>query len=608
MLNLKTLHAELDSILAAELDNASLRRALEELRGRAKGSFSLVSYRFARDLLERNDVGLRSFVLGVVEPYALDARGKRVHRWGANEADLTWILRFAEEQNEDDLFRSFFYAVHERDAPKKATKRIAAALATGDASTLGRELERLRYIVRFDDSLAIQLYESFPSLARNAILSGLPFRRYGDRGKSELLPRLLERVRHDEDFFFALYRRTAGEIRWKRDVARLLNESLPAELSIELEKHHLSPAPTSVGTVLAEVLEKRGTDGLPYVRKKLGVHRYGLGDGGFKRLQEAVEAVGDDALSAQLLRSHGRPAEYNAAVLDALNRGNRTRLLLLAGTGGEMNFPGLSFARVPPLEDKVALEMLSRDPELLRGPFRRNLFAGYRETYPRLVKAAIEREDHDLIDFLASRFITRAHTFGGGKAQVSAELISREFESLLERDASLFACRAARVLGQVPPYSIWNYDRLLTTNRLARLLYEFSPAAFLSSEAALVDLLEAPEIHAQRVAFRALSLNDKRSGAFAAQHRRLLGAALLRPLHRRTRAIAFDAIRRGASDRAAAEFFLRQAREAAYLPSRRYPMEELIHLIGDILMMHPELRLEDEKPRVFRERVSRMAR
>ena len=95
--------------------------------------------------------------------------------------------------------------------------------------------------------------------------------------------------------------------------------------------------------------------------------------------------------------------------------------------------------------------------------------------------------------------------------------------------------------------------------------------------------LEAAEIHAQAVAFRVLGLDDDAARQSGAQNFDLLQAAFLRPLHRKTRMLAFRALENAAVDLPMAQRIHHRARETLDLPDKRYPKEQLVGLIGRLL-------------------------
>ena len=110
------------------------------------------------------------------------------------------------------------------------------------------------------------------------------------------------------------------------------------------------------------------------------------------------------------------------------------------------------------------------------------------------------------------------------------------------------------------------------------------------------DLLEAPEIHVQLLAFRALGKGDDKARATAAENLDLLLPTLLRPLHRRTRLAAFTALQNAATTEENARRILDRARQALDLPDERYPREALVGLIGRVLARWPALRGPNEQP------------
>jgi hypothetical protein len=103
------------------------------------------------------------------------------------------------------------------------------------------------------------------------------------------------------------------------------------------------------------------------------------------------------------------------------------------------------------------------------------------------------------------------------------------------------------------------------------------------------------------LAYRVLALPDARARALAAGNVDILLGTLLRPLHRKTRMAAFEALANAArSSEAVARRIHARAREALKLPDKKYPKPELIGLIGSILASHPALASEAERPIVYR--------
>jgi hypothetical protein len=132
------------------------------------------------------------------------------------------------------------------------------------------------------------------------------------------------------------------------------------------------------------------------------------------------------------------------------------------------------------------------------------------------------------------------------------------------------------VLTRIPAYASFNQHQLLRTNDLARLLFVRSLDQYLAVPQAVQDLVEGSNIHVMMLAYRVLALPDARARALAAGNVDILLGTLLRPLHRKTRMAAFEAL------------------------DKKYPKPELIGLIGSILASHPALASEAERPIVYR--------
>jgi hypothetical protein len=98
------------------------------------------------------------------------------------------------------------------------------------------------------------------------------------------------------------------------------------------------------------------------------------------------------------------------------------------------------------------------------------------------------------------------------------------------------------------------------------------------------------------LAYRVLALDDDRARILAAGNIDLLLGTLFRPLHRRTRIPAFAALFNGATSLDLARRIHDKARQALDLPDLCYPKDDLVGLIGRLLMRWPELRGPGEHP------------
>jgi hypothetical protein len=225
------------------------------------------------------------------------------------------------------------------------------------------------------------------------------------------------------------------------------------------------------------------------------------------------------------------------------------------------------------------------------------------------VKAAQAAQDDDLVDTLASRYATRVswqRRWGrpwdkqDPDESATAELAAY-YQAIRDRDPLEFARRASNVLTRIPAYATFSQYLLLRTNDLARLLFVRSLEQFLAVPEAVQDLVEGSNIHVMTLAYRVLALPDERARALAADNVDILLGTLLRPIHRKTRMAAFEALANAArhSEPVARRIHAR-AREALKLPDKRYPKAELIGLIGAILAAQPGLAAGAERPVVHR--------
>jgi hypothetical protein len=360
------------------------------------------------------------------------------------------------------------------------------------------------------------------------------------------------------------------------------------------------------------VLEARGRDAMPYVRRKLRDvvgGWYGAKAEPFVKLAARREWWD---LWATAIRANRTPDLLNKAVRglladQSLGKAERDeRLRALAGASREWNWPGIGFAQVHAIEDDLAVELYRYNRELIHGPFKPNVTPTWWQGYPKLLRAAQEAGDDDLVDLMASRYATRVqYDFAWQRAQRDAVMDTANelgvvYEAIRERDPAQFARRAANVLTRIPAFSIHGFRQLLKTNQLARLLFVRSFEAFLDAPAAVQDLVEGSDIHVQQLAYRVLAQDDDRARAMAAANLDVLLGTLLRPLHRKTRLPAFDALANAArTDIESARRVLLKAREALCLPDKKYPKERLIGLIARVLHAWPALQSPGERPHVF---------
>jgi hypothetical protein len=610
----KRLLGELDRLLAEPGDDRELRDRLEQLA--QSPAFGSLTYYWGPLLYRRNRVVFRPFILAHFFSYDISRMwGWKPIKWkAAIGSRLDAWLDEVDGQDDVELFvRLYGWKIGVGSWGKVDRKRWSADLLErfrAQMTRTGRNLVLAKFDLPLyvDQPLALELYRQDADAAREFILKHLPHWYYQRREFWSELAAEAQR-RGDEDFYFTLYREQVSVKQWQSDVLELCDAVTdPAELLAKLEQRHPHGWDLDLGGGFFELVRRRKRDVVPYVIKHMGsVWRSWGGRSGYKQLVRlAIENQWWDLWTA-LIRGCATPKEYNAEIkqLVANHQWNEQevarRLLMLSGVSREWNLGPFGVAMAQQLSDEAALLLYDRFPELLRGPFRLHVSFGWYNAYPKLTARALEADDEVLIDYLASRACTWEWSgWGNTKNEQTAvaEQLSRYYEQLADRPDE-FARRAVAVLGQIPAYSIFNYNRLIRSNRLARLFYARSSAAYLSDPNGVRDLLESPEIHVQALAFRALALDDDRAKQLAAENRDLLQAALLRPLHRKTRLPAFDALANAAVDIDAAREIYDRARQALDLPDRRYPKEQLIGLLGRLLHNWPELRGPQEQPVVY---------
>ncbi|QDU62821.1 hypothetical protein Pan216_36920 [Planctomycetes bacterium Pan216] len=601
------------NLLAAPLDVDELKEKLDSLV--EEPAFNGLTWIWGPNLYERDRVRFRPFILRHFATFLIDHRWNwRRVRWKGSVAESldAWLGR-VDDEDDVELFR--------RLIAWKLERRVGWGIDHGQIQTellrrYGRartRAERAVVLAKFDiwfgldESAAMELYEIDSEASRAFISRHLASTWAWGSERRVLWEQFAElaKSRGDDDLAFQLYRRQVSAKRWTEDVLRLCDTvHVPEDLVEELSKRHPEGWGLDLGKTVHQIVLKRGRESFPYVIPRLKTiwSPWVWGRPGYAELLKLAKARDWIDLWAALIRVCAKPDEFNKEVRRLLQdhvmaeAEIQQRLLALVGVAREWNFPGLGLAQVHQLDDTTACAIYDRFPELLRGPFRLHLQVGWNAAFDGLLERLLDHEEEELIDFLASRYVTRAW-FGKGVDR-ALERLSDYYERLREEKKD-FARRAAAVLNHLPSYSIWSYDALIEKSRLARLLFERAAGDYLDDARAMSDLVEAADIHVQAFAYRALGRDDPRAKAIAGENLELLLGTLLRTLRRRTRLPAFAALRNAANSPENARRVLQRAREALDLPDKHYPKERLVGLIGQILHDWPELRGAGERPVIF---------
>ena len=611
------LEREIRALLEAPLENAELRERLERLAAE-QPAFSGFTWLWGPILYRRNRIVFRPFILARFSTFLMVSRFKwKAVKWkGSTGQALDEWLAMVDREDDVELFRRLkswkltppgSWRLDSKTWRTELLQRFNAA-----DSAPGREIVLRKYDTwfEFDEATAMELYATDPKASAPFILRRLPWSWSGQKRK--LWETLWQRVRErgDEDFARKLYKRQVPLDRWERDVLLLCNQAVSTDKLIErLEQHHPEGHSLDLGNTFIKLLEKRGRDVFPYVMKHLRQVWSGwLWMGSYNRVLALARERQWWDLWAALVRICSRPTEFNREIGELLEDSAlpptevRKRLLAISGVSREWNFLRFGFAQVHQLSQKTALLMYERFPDLLRGSFKVHLQNSHWGTsWMKLLERLFASNDEALLDFLASRQLTLGGWyFRGGKKVPEVESLADYYETLRRESDAAFARRAANVLGQVPAFSIHQYNSLIRENRLARLLFERSALSYLDDPRAVSDLVEASEIHVMALGYRALGLDAPRARELAPAHLPLLLGTLLRPLHRATRALAFKALLNAATTEENARLILDRSRAALDLPDSHYPKEQLVGLIGQLLHRWPQLRSEKEQPVIYR--------
>lgn len=599
-----------------------LRSKLEAL-AETEQNFRGFTWLWGPELYRRNRLLFRPFILGRFGQLIRTGKTRwEFVKWkGAVATALEDWLTEIDARDDIELFKRLYEwklsALGQgivKDVRQKAILPDLLRRFRGAATRAAREIVLQKFSLWFelDESTALELYRLDPITAGPFILRHLPWSWM--ENKRAFWQELLRaaRAKKDDAFAWDLYRRQVPRETWKTDVLSLAGTVRdPVELVRQLDLHHPSGWGRTEGGVYAELLQRRGRDVMPYIVRNLRAVRHGWFTGGeYRKLLDLARDKGWWDLWAAIVRVCATAKEFNREVEWLLRQAERApeivrqRLAGLAGVSREFNFPGLGFAAVHQLEEDVALMMLQRFPDLLRGPYLQHLQASpWQGSYSNLIEKLLTLGEDDLLDHLAARIATRTTNRWNPKSKdtlAEAERLATFYDALKDRDEVQFSRRAASVLSRIPAYSIHRYHQLIGDNRLARLLFARSASAYLADARSVRDLVEGSEIHVQALAYRVLSLDDDRARALAAENIALLLGTLLRPLHRATRSLAFGALANAATTGENAARVLAKAREALDLPDEKYPKEALLGLIARIIARWPALRGPREDPVVYR--------
>jgi hypothetical protein len=609
----RKLKSDIDWLLANVHDDAELLQRLEGTASHPK--FGALTWHWAPRLYRRGKARFRPFVLQHFADLA-QWQDKRWHsealRWeGEVGRELEPWFDEVDRANDVALFRKLYAWKHRSrmgwsiDAEAWRRDLLARFKAAATPAARAMVLDKFDLWQSLDEPAAQALYAHDPALAAGFILKKLPSPYLFKTAPFWTVLMQQAQARGDDDFRCKIYRRQAPLATWERDALALCRQlSDPAELNAALERIHPQDRWQDLGEGLARIMQARELDVLPYVRAHLRQVFSYWGRKGYDQLEQLARSRGWVDFRIALVLTCGQGKAYNLAVAETLDDRELAeperlrRLALFSGVSREWNGAGWGLARVQQLDPPLALRLYGRYPELVRTLFKAQVTPAWRDTYEELFDRAWADGDTELVDHLASRYVTR----GAWRDSQETGLVDRVADLLagLKLSETDFARRASGILTRIPAYAIHNYNELVRNNRLARLLFERSLSGFLADAPSVRDLVEGSEIHVQRLAYRVLSLPDARARALARDNLDILIGTLLRPLHRETRMQALRALDNAARHADAAEQVLATARDAFVLPDEHYPKEALVGLVGRLLARHPHLAGPGETPVVYR--------
>jgi len=616
----KELEQSIRALLQQPMADAELREQIEKLAV-TETSFSGFTWLYGPELYRRNRVLFRPFILSRFSTYMTLPKWKlEVIHWRGDKAKIldAWLADV--DKNDDaDLFRRLYeWRLSERFGWRKRDARASEIMADllSRFQSAGSPARRQTILRKFDlwfdldEAPACALYSVDPPGAGPYILRRLRTGWLSGAPKRVMWTRLLQLAdqHKDENFRWKLYRRQIPIVDWTKECLGLCDRICDsAELLQELEKRHPEGWGINLADSFYQLAQRRGRDVFPYVIRHLRQVWGGwLMRGSYGKMADYARQKGWWDLWSALIRVCSGSKEFNKevnALLEDRSLPEKTvveRLLMLAGVSREWNWAGFGLATVHQLEEPVALLLYERFPDLLRGPYKLHIQAHiWGQNYPRLLDRFVAVGDEEMIDLLASRIVTRCGRWGNAQKMLADAEKLADYYAGLKSDEAAFSRRAANVLGQVPAYSIRQYNQLVRENRLARLLFERSASSYLADPRSLADLVEASEIHVMSLAYRALGLNDPRARQQASQHLPLLMGTLLRPMQRDTRTLAFGALANAANTIETARLILEHAKDALNLPDVRYPKERLLGLIAQLIYRWPELRGPREQPVIY---------
>ncbi|MEJ2116553.1 MAG: hypothetical protein P8Y36_01090 [Alphaproteobacteria bacterium] len=623
------LKRNLEKLFTSEPDDTRLLGSLEDLT--EASAFSGLTWYWGPILYGRNREMFRLTILTRFSTWA----GSKPIAWKTHAKSLESWLAKARSYKDTQVVRLLLrwkYAGKNGNIDRKlwCKSLVESYQAAPTSEARAIVLDEFSYRPVLDEATALALYAT-DTAARDFIIAHIP-RWYFQNTKSRrmwtnLSSQALENG--DDSMYFALYRATMPLDAWALDASELARRIAdPVTLVAELERRHPEESDTVGGQedVLLDLLKQRGRDLIPYVEPRLLKARSEQANN-VKPFIKLAESNGWWDFWAATLQHCSSPQAFNTAFEHLLSASvkehdRRARLQALAEASQKRasrialdsaNTLTAPAARINLLRDDVAVELYRQYPELLRDAFLPHIIQSRGNDCPKLLQAALDAKDADLVDALASHYATSAEYRHFRSPVVreenqrlkTAASLAIHYRVMRATDPEIFASRASSILKHIPAGAIQDYPHLLRTNELARLLFQRSFNRLLAIPQAAKPLVEGANEYVQMLGYRMLAADDARARTLAAEMLDLILERPLAGLKRTMRSYAFGALANAArANIEAARRVLAYARETLERHEQSHMKAELIALIGQILHAHPDLREAEEIPQIFQQKAA----
>jgi hypothetical protein len=395
----------------------------------------------------------------------------------------------------------------------------------------------------------------------------------------------------DDDFAWALYRKTVTVRKWADDVRDLCQQATSSQaLTLELEKRHPegldSGQKGEVQEVLLHLLETNRALVTPYALLNISLFEP-------KHLEIFRQKVYPELWAAALFQPGSRSSRPKAELPVLLNSrlpDSSIRLHLEAFFKNSYACDSRYHRHALNLADSLIAQIYKRFPDLLRGRAKRFISSIPRDLpYEGLTELIFKANDEELIDYLASRIMCFPHN----KKELEKRYIDY-YDALRNANAPKFTSRLLNILLDTPE-SDADY-------RWVSALKEQNPLAIFIHDCASTlapSLFNGQTPYLTQIARQVTVKGALKDPVVLENHRQTLLPSLLKPTEKKDRIQSFDLLGKLPNDEPSAHLILDRAREAMALAEPSYPKAALLTLIARLLHRWPNLRHAQENPVIY---------